>query len=158
MFEDDADGDSSVVEPLCFGLASSRTLSKLVLECGLCCVPQCFARLLASLVAHPSLTICDFLGDYSFKDWNLDGLVFPPACRQLGQALADIAIACASPDVPLRSLRVPVFGKGEAAADVELAPLFGALPVVSAACSPSHGLTRLEIVVSFVPSVVFVPT
>ena len=157
LFDDDADGDSSVVEPLRLGLASSRTLSRLVLHCGLCIVPQCFARLLASLVAHLSLTTCDFLGElYQYMNLNLAEEIFlPPACPQLGQVLADIVMACASPDVPLRSLRVPVIGKGEAAPEVELAPLFRTL-LASTACSPSNGLTSLDIVVASAPSVAFV--
>ena len=149
FIEDDADGDSSVVEPLCFGLASSRSLFKLVLDCGLGSAPHCLARVPAALVAHPSLKMCDFRGRHEARYHN----ALRPACPQLGQALGDVIMACKSPDVPLRSLTVPALGKGEAAADVELAPLFRAL--LSAASSPSNGLTSLEIEVASVPFVAF---
>lgn len=122
------DDDETRIEPFCSGLASSRSLSSVYFSFSFNHAPRCYARLLASLVAHPTLITCTIL--------RL-GHVAPSkqSSPQVGKALADLVAASAEVDVPLRTLHVPTCGTEDIAAEVELGPLMHALRRVPAARS-----------------------
>lgn len=157
LFIDGDAGDDSHMTALCAGLTASRSLTSLLIACQLGHAPRCCARLLSSLVAHPTLVTCNLLGpedSYSYYG-------SPPAdtrdpCPQLGRVIADMAAASTACDVPLKSLSVPVFGRSAASAEADLVPLLRVLPTLSAALTPNRGLTSLRIRMACHPSVDFV--